>query len=154
MSGNLANEGTDNEGVECFTALDVIEIDPRSLLEVEDPKHRYGKNLRHYYREWENSEGFDRKFYGNNKLFFAWLDSSDSPDVSVHNKKILCILSEQLAFITYFKKLSYCSRKLLEADTVLYLYTPEERIKYILEIKKMVYFINVIIMIIVVMRRV
>jgi len=57
---------------------DVIEIDQRSLLEVYDKKHRYGKNLRYYYKEWQN-------IYVSNesdlKIFFSWLDSPECPDV-------------------------------------------------------------------------
>ena len=104
MSETLPNEGTDNEfGFECFTALDLIEIDPRSLLEVEDPKHRYGKNLRHYYREWENSESFDSKYYGDNKIFFAWLDSPESPNVITLHFVIYffpCINFETISLVT------------------------------------------------------
>lgn len=58
--------------------IDVIEIDQRSLLEVFDTKHRYGKNLRYYYKEWQN---INKQNESDLKAFFSWLDSPECPDV-------------------------------------------------------------------------
>lgn len=45
-------------------------IDRRAWLEVEDRKHRYAKNLRLYYKEW------DRRGQPGNS-FWSWLDAGD-----------------------------------------------------------------------------
>lgn len=55
----------------------VIHIDKRSLLEVEDPRHRYGKNLRAYYEVYKKLPLEDRL------PFFEWLDSA-APEVTTH----------------------------------------------------------------------
>jgi hypothetical protein len=53
----------------------VIHIDKRSLLEVQDPRHRYGKNLRTYY------EAYKKLPVEARPPFFEWLDSS-APEAS------------------------------------------------------------------------
>lgn len=90
-----------------FSENDVIEIDPRSQLEVHDKKHRYGKNLRQYYKEWKIIKNGHQKDLD---LFFLWLDSPESPEISK------------------------CTRRELEVDVVQYLTTEEERERHVLEI--------------------
>jgi hypothetical protein len=48
----------------------VIHIDKRSLLEVQDPRHRYGKNLRAYY------DAYKKLPVETRPIFFEWLDST------------------------------------------------------------------------------
>ncbi|CAN0261346.1 unnamed protein product, partial [Phaeothamnion confervicola] len=76
----------------------VMALDKRSWLEVRDPLHRYGKNLREYYEAWQELGKPGRSF-------FQWLDVSS------------------------FELMS-CPRDRLEADTVQYLTTEEERRLY------------------------
>ncbi|CAN0236514.1 unnamed protein product, partial [Discosporangium mesarthrocarpum] len=45
-------------------------MDERSWLEVRDKKHRYGKNLRMYYKEWDRLG----RPMGN---FFTWLSTTE-----------------------------------------------------------------------------
>lgn len=67
----------------------------KAWLEVSDKKHRYGKNLRLYYRHWE-SLGFPT-----NK-FFDWLDSEGASDGLPK------------------PEIDTCPRSELDSDTVLY----------------------------------
>jgi hypothetical protein len=74
-----------------------INIDPRSHLEVFDKKHRYGKNLRAYFKHYmtnvNQSAGFAADSHLNPNMvdkvelftqFFSWLDdASNAGDVSV-----------------------------------------------------------------------
>jgi len=64
-----------------FCAVDMIEIDPRSYLEVKDKKHRYGKNLRQYYKEWDKilSPEDSRDV----QSFFDWLDDPNCLEVKL-----------------------------------------------------------------------
>ncbi len=73
-------------------------IDRRAWLEVEDRKHRYAKNLRLYYKEWDRQGQPGPSFW-------AWLDE-DSVE------------------------LEDCSRAQLEAETVHYCASSEERLVY------------------------
>lgn len=68
----------------------------KAWLEVSDSKHRYGKNLRLYYRHWQ-SLGYPT----NN--FFDWLDGKRNPEGHP------------------LPDLPECPRSRLEADTVLYI---------------------------------
>jgi hypothetical protein len=68
----------------------------KAWLEVSDSKHRYGKNLRSYYRHW-GSLG-----YPTNK-FFDWLDSKGESQGQP------------------FPDLPECPRSMLDSDTVLYI---------------------------------
>jgi hypothetical protein len=57
-------EGTANRSKQlCIT------LDKRSWLEVYDKRHRYGKNLRVYYKEWN-------RLHRPGGTFFGWLDTS------------------------------------------------------------------------------
>lgn len=82
----------------------------KAWLEVSDSQHRYGKNLRLYYRHWE-SLGFPT----NN--FFDWLDSKGLAE------------GEPLPSI------EACPREILDSDTVLYITDPEITKRYALEFR-------------------
>jgi hypothetical protein len=71
----------------------------KAWLEVTDKYHRYGKNLRLYYRYWE-SEGHPTN------IFFDWLDSKG--DAAGHE----------------LPELPDCPRRQLDSDTVLYITNP------------------------------
>lgn len=67
---------------------ETISIDSRSLLEVADKKHRYGKNLRIYFKEYIKRNDcielidLDTSSY-NFDPFFCWLDDSEKkPEVN------------------------------------------------------------------------
>ncbi len=68
---------------------DVIEIDPRSHLEVADILHRYSKNLRIYFREYVRVTGGSdihddagKETKHRYAPFFEWLDDKNNlPDV-------------------------------------------------------------------------
>ena len=81
----------------------------KAWLEVSDKYHRYGKNLRTYYKHWE-------KLDHPTNMFFDWLDVKgegegwESPN------------------------LPECPRELLDSDRVLYITEPEEQARYLLKI--------------------
>ena len=52
-----------------------IRIDQKNVLEVVDSKHRYSKNLRLYFREWNR--------VGRPDSFFAWIDSDSCIEVTL-----------------------------------------------------------------------
>ena len=81
----------------------------KAWLEVSDKYHRYGKNLRLYYRYWERL-GFPTN------QFFDWLDSKgDAAGQPLPN-------------------LEECPRAVLDSDTVLYISNPEVTEGYALQI--------------------
>lgn len=82
----------------------------KAWLEVSDKKHRYGKNLRLYYRHWE-SLGFP----GNK--FFEWLDS------------------EGVAEGQPKPEIEDCPRSELDSDTVLYINDVDVTNEYALSIE-------------------
>jgi hypothetical protein len=79
----------------------------KAWLEVSDKYHRYGKNLRLYYRHWEK---LGCPFH----LFFDWLDSKGEA------------AGEPLPF------LEDCLRAQLDSDTVLYITNPDVTERYVL----------------------
>jgi hypothetical protein len=81
----------------------------KAWLEVSDRHHRYGKNLRLYYRHWE-------ELGHPHSMFFDWLDSRGEAEG--------CPLPN----------LKECPRSVLDSDTVLYITDPEVSNTYALEI--------------------
>lgn len=81
----------------------------KAWLEVSDKYHRYGKNLRLYYRYWERL-GFPTN------QFFDWLDSKG--ETAGHP----------------LPNLEECPRSVLDSDTVLYISNPEVTEGYALDI--------------------
>lgn len=77
-----------------------VTLHRKAWLEVSDSKHRYGKNLRIYYRHW-CSLGYPTN------SFFHWLDSKGEAE------------GEPLP------DLPACPRKQLDSDTVLYITDPK-----------------------------
>jgi len=81
----------------------------KAWLEVSDKRHRYGKNLRMYYKHWEE---LGHPFH----MFFDWLDSKDE------------------AAGNPLPDLSEIPRSVLDSDTVLYITDPEITATYVLDI--------------------
>lgn len=81
----------------------------KAWLEVSDKYHRYGKNLRLYYRYWERL-GFPTN------QFFDWLDSKG--EAAGHP----------------LPNLDECPRSILDSDTVLYINNPEITEGYALDL--------------------
>lgn len=81
----------------------------KAWLEVSDKHHRYGKNLRMYYRHWE---ALEHPFY----MFFDWLDSKGD------------------AIGNPLPNLPEIPRPVLDSDTVLYITNPEIQASYALDI--------------------
>jgi len=79
----------------------------KAWLEVSDKYHRYGKNLRFYYRHWES---LGCPF----NMFFDWLDSKNE------------------AAGQPLPEIEECSRATLDSDTVLYITDPEVTENYAL----------------------
>lgn len=86
-----------------------VQLHRKAWLEVSDKYHRYGKNLRLYYRHWE-SLGFPTN------MFFDWLDSKGE------------------AAGQPLPNLEECPRSKLDSDTVLYITNPEVTTGYSLKI--------------------
>lgn len=81
----------------------------KAWLEVSDKRHRYGKNLRMYYKHWEE---LGHPFH----MFFDWLDSKGE------------------AAGNPLPDLSEIPRSVLDSDTVLYITDPEITATYVLDI--------------------
>jgi hypothetical protein len=81
----------------------------KAWLEVSDKRHRYGKNLRMYYKHWEE---LGHPFH----MFFDWLDSKGE------------------AIGNPLPSLSEIPRPVLDSDTVLYITDPEITASYALDI--------------------
>lgn len=86
-----------------------VQLHRKAWLEVSDKYHRYGKNLRLYYRNWESLD------YPTN-MFFDWLDSKGE------------------AAGQPLPNLDECPRSKLDSDTVLYINNPEVTAGYSLRI--------------------
>lgn len=87
-----------------------VQLHRKAWLEVSDKYHRYGKNLRLYYRYWE-SLGFPTN------MFFDWLDSKgEAAGQPLPNLE------------------DTCPRSKLDSDTVLYITNPEVTEGYSLKI--------------------
>ena len=86
-----------------------VQLHRKAWLEVSDKYHRYGKNLRFYYKEWE------RLNYPN-VMFFDWLDSKNA------------------AAGQPLPNLKECHRGKLDSDTVLYINDPEVQTSYLISI--------------------
>lgn len=82
----------------------------KAWLEVSDPKHRYGKNLRLYYRHWENLEH-------PTDMFFDWLDSKGEAEGQP------------------LPDLAECPRSQLDSDTVLYITNNDVSRRYAITFK-------------------
>eukprot|EP00980_Cylindrotheca_fusiformis_P022279 scaffold9176_cov129-Cylindrotheca_fusiformis.AAC.3 len=82
----------------------------KAWLEVSDKYHRYGKNLRSYYRYWERLD------FPTNQ-FFDWLDSKGE------------------AAGQPLPNLDECPRSMLDSDTVLYISNPEVTESYSIDIE-------------------
>jgi len=80
----------------------------KAWLEVSDKYHRYGKNLRFYYRHWEKILGCPFN------MFFDWLDSKGE------------------AAGQPLPEIEECPRAVLDSDTVLYITDPEVTEQYAL----------------------
>jgi len=81
----------------------------KAWLEVSDKYHRYGKNLRVYYKHWE-------ELGHPTNVFFDWLDSKgEAAGLSLPN-------------------LSQCPRSELDSDTVLYITNPDIQRQYKLSV--------------------
>jgi hypothetical protein len=109
-----------------------ITIDPRSLLEVIDPKHRYGKHLREYYLKYQqlcnpqfisSNFSFSQHFLALNSLtfqekvsflqpFFSWLDDPIMRSNSAENE------IPETPFV------------LLDSEIVKYLHSEEDRSQF------------------------
>lgn len=83
-----------------ITRGNYAQLHRKAWLEVSDKYHRYGKNLRLYYRHWE-ALGCPTN------MFFDWLDSKGE------------------AAGQPLPELAECPRSILDADTVLYISDPE-----------------------------
>ena len=83
----------------------------KAWLEVSDKYHRYGKNLRLYYKHWE-------KLNHPTNMFFDWLDSKGE------------------AAGQTLPNLDECPRSRLDSDTVLYITNPDITARYKLSITK------------------
>lgn len=81
----------------------------KAWLEVSDKYHRYGKNLRSYYRYWERLD------FPTNQ-FFDWLDSKGE------------------AAGQPLPNLDECPRSVLDSDTVLYITKPEITESYAIDV--------------------
>jgi hypothetical protein len=86
-----------------------VQLHRKAWLEVSDKYHRYGKNLRLYYRFWE-SLGYPTN------MFFDWLDSKgEAAGLPLPN-------------------LDECPRSKLDSDSVLYITNPDVTACYALKI--------------------
>lgn len=93
-----------------ITRGNYAQLHRKAWLEVSDKYHRYGKNLRLYYKHWE-------KLGHPTNMFFDWLDSKGEAE------------GRELP------SLPECSREVLDSDRVLYITDQEEQERYLLKIR-------------------
>jgi hypothetical protein len=93
-----------------ITRGNYAQLHRKAWLEVSDKHHRYGKNLRLYYKHWE-------KMGHPTNMFFDWLDSKGEAE-----DRELPSLPE-------------CPREVLDSDRVLYITDQEEQERYLLKIR-------------------
>ena len=111
----------------------LIGIDSRSHLEVSDPKHRYGKNLRLYFEEW--CRLFPRKD-NHNRLVNGNSEGVLAPACSLHTMTPYYELSSFEAFFQWLDaannvlSLPSCPRDVLDGDTVTYCRSSLHRHRY------------------------
>jgi len=92
-----------------MTRGNYAQLHRKAWLEVSDKHHRYGKNLRMYYKHWE---ALGHPFH----MFFDWLDSKGE------------------ATGNPLPNLPEIPRPVLDSDTVLYITNPETTASYALDI--------------------
>lgn len=107
FKGIISPEVVTKRGI---TRGNFAQLHRKAWLEVSDKHHRYGKNLRTYYKHWE-------KLGHPTNMFFDWLDAKgegegwESPN------------------------LAECPREQLDGDRVLYINDVEEQSQYLLKIE-------------------
>jgi len=107
FKGIISPEVVTKRGI---TRGNFAQLHRKAWLEVSDKHHRYGKNLRTYYKHWE-------KLGHPTNMFFDWLDAKgeaegwESPN------------------------LAECPREQLDGDRVLYINDVEEQSRYLLKIE-------------------
>jgi hypothetical protein len=97
----------------------LIAIDRRSHLEVSDPKHRYGKNLRTYYDEWVR--------LGLGAALDAYRDEPVSPSQELAGYEAFFLWLDNPHGLP---ELAHCPRTVLDGDTVTYCRAMADRWRY------------------------
>ncbi|KAJ1028621.1 hypothetical protein NDA16_001787 [Ustilago loliicola] len=75
-------------------------MDDQNWLEMLDPKHRYGSNLKHYHRYW-NLKADTRQ------NFLQWLDEGDGKDLSLEECPRSKLEEERIRYLTADERRNY-----------------------------------------------
>lgn len=102
----------------------LIAIDRRSHLEVSDPKHRYGKNLRLYYEEWQRIK-FPNRIHRSLSVAAEDVPSSPFADLDGYEEFFRWLDNPQC-----LPEVSGCPRDQLDGDTVTYCRSTIDRMRY------------------------
>ena len=142
---------------------ELIQIDPRSHLEVADNKHRYAKNLRFYFQEYarvvgglggglnvlltsvnthENEVPSSSSSKRNKETNVVSYESGSGNTTRSSGSLIEEVVDEWSQYRDFFRwldgndkpELDACPRSVLDADTVLYITNEEDRLEYAVQI--------------------
>ncbi|SJX61784.1 uncharacterized protein SRS1_12768 [Sporisorium reilianum f. sp. reilianum] len=75
-------------------------MEDQNWLEMLDPKHRYGSNLKHYHRYWNTKA--DTK-----QNFLHWLDEGEGKDLSLEECSRSKLESERISYLTADQRRNY-----------------------------------------------
>lgn len=75
-------------------------MEDQNWLEMLDPKHRYGSNLKHYHRYWNTKA--DTK-----QNFLQWLDEGDGKDLSLEECARSKLEEERISYLTVDQRRNY-----------------------------------------------
>lgn len=98
-----------------------IDIDPRSHLEVFDPRHRYSKNLRTYF-----------KHYANNVQTSTMLDAESHLAPNLSDKTAM--FQDFFRWLDENHEIPECPRASLDTEIVEYLNSDEARQQYVVDV--------------------
>ncbi|ODN76749.1 hypothetical protein L202_05364 [Cryptococcus amylolentus CBS 6039] len=74
-------------------------LEQQHWLEMIDGKHRYGSNMKFYFRKWKEAETSDN--------FFRWLDKGEGKDLDLEELPRERLETERITYLTAEKRLNY-----------------------------------------------
>ncbi|WVQ74548.1 hypothetical protein IAR50_004149 [Cryptococcus sp. DSM 104548] len=74
-------------------------LEQQHWLEMIDGKHRYGSNMKFYFRKWKEAETSDN--------FFRWLDKGEGKDLDLEEMPRERLETERITYLTAEKRLNY-----------------------------------------------
>ncbi|OWZ32685.1 IQ domain-containing calmodulin-binding protein [Cryptococcus neoformans var. grubii Br795] len=75
------------------------ELETQHWLEMIDGKHRYGSNMKHYFRKWKEADTSDN--------FFRWLDKGEGKDLDLEEMPRERLENERITYLSAEERLNY-----------------------------------------------